>query len=290
MTTLIVLAALVAGVTVWFLAWPLRRPAVALREGATQLTQLRDRLVTQLNELDVETGDRNLDPAVVADERRRIEAELAQTLKELERYEDNPKADGQDTRSLWGATVIVLALVVPLVAGGLYYATNRTTLAQLPGAGRAASAGVPPMVMEMVARLEQRLAQQPDDPEGWARLGQAYRVLERWDEARAAYARAHAIAPNDPEILSAYAGFLVSENPGDPSPEAVALFRRLHQMEPEHPGALWVLGLASYNASEYRQAVRYWESLLKVLPPESEVEPQVRRAIESARGQAAGQR
>lgn len=284
MTVLIVLAALVVGATVWFIAWPLKRPRVALREGTTQLVQLRDRLLVQLNELDVETGDRNMDPAVVADERRRVEAELAQTLKELERCEENPKADRQETRSLWGAAVIVLALAVPLLAGGLYYVTNRATLAQLPEVG-GATAGLPPMVMEMVARLEQRLAQQPDDPEGWARLGRAYQVLERWEEARAAYARAHKLAPNDAEILSAYAGFLVSENPGDPSPEAVALFRRLHQMEPEHPGALWVLGLASYNASEFKQAVRYWESLLKILPPGSEVEPQVRRAIDTARGQ-----
>lgn len=289
MTALIVLAALVVGATVWFLAWPLKRPAVVLREGTTQLVQLRDRLVTQLNELDVETGDRNVDPAVVADERRRIESELAQTLNELERCEENPKADHQGAGSLWGVTLVALALAVPLIAGGLYYAMNRSTLAQLAEVGRA-SPDVPPMVMEMVARLEQRLAQQPDDAEGWARLGRAYQVLERWDEARAAYGRAHALAPNDAEILSAYAGFLISENPGDPAPEAVKLFGRLHEMEPEHPGALWVLGLASYNASEFPRAIRYWESLLAVLPPESEVEPQVRRAIEAARAQAEGKR
>lgn len=289
MTALIVLAALVVGATVWFLAWPLKRPAVVLREGTTQLVQLRDRLVTQLNELDVETGDRNVDPAVVSDERRRLEAELAQALKELERCEENPKADQQGAGRLWGATLVVLALAVPLIAGGLYYATNRTTLTQLSRVG-SSTAGVPPVVMEMVGRLEQRLAQQPDDPEGWVRLGRAYQVLERWDEARAAYARAHGLAPNDAEILSAYAGFLISDNPGEPSPEAVALFRRLHQLEPEHPGALWVLGLASYNASEFPQAVRYWERLLKALPPESEVEPQVRRAIEAARGQTEGKR
>jgi cytochrome c-type biogenesis protein CcmH len=284
MTVLIVLATLVVVATVWFIAWPLKRPPVALREGTTQLRQLRDRLVAQLNELDVESGDRNVDPAVVADERKRLEAELAQALKELDQCEANPKADQQGARNLWGTTLIVLALVVPVIAGGLYYMTNRTTLAQLSGAG-SQTAGLPPMVMEMVARLEQRLAQQPNDAEGWARLGRAYQVMERWDEARAAYARAHGLAPKDAEILAAYAGFLVSENPSAPSPEAVALFRQLHQMEPEHPGTLWVLGLASYNASEYAQAVRYWESLLKLLPPDSEVRPQVQRALDSARNQ-----
>jgi cytochrome c-type biogenesis protein CcmH len=289
MTTLILLAALIAAGTVWFLAWPLKRPAVVLREGPTQLLQLRDRLIAQLNELDVETGDRNMDPAVVVDERRRLEAELAQALKELERYEESPKAENQGAKRLWGATLMVLALTVPLVAGGLYYATNRTVLTHLPAIGSAMTpAGVPPMVMEMVARLEQRVAEQPDDAQGWARLGHAYQLLDRWDEARSAYARAHDLAPKDAEILAAYAGFLVSVDPGNPSPEAVALFTRLNEMQPENPDALWVLGLAAYNGSDFARAARYWESLLKALPPDTdaEVERQVRRALEAARGHA----
>ena len=54
------------------------------RERRGQLQQLRDRLLTQLNELDIEEADRNIDTAVVSDERGRLEAELAQALREVE--------------------------------------------------------------------------------------------------------------------------------------------------------------------------------------------------------------
>ena len=46
-----------------------------------------------------------------------------------------------------------------------------------------------------MARLEQALAENPEQPEGWALLGQAYASRQRPAEAAAAYARAVALAP-----------------------------------------------------------------------------------------------
>lgn len=45
------------------------------------------------------------------------------------------------------------------------------------------------MIEEMVARLDARLQESPNDPEGWQRLVRSYIVLERQDEARAALER-----------------------------------------------------------------------------------------------------
>ena len=79
------IAVLIVAVTVWYVARPLARPAVPdSSEQRDQLQQLRERLLVQLNELDIEEGDRNIDAGVVSDERRRLEADLARTLRELE--------------------------------------------------------------------------------------------------------------------------------------------------------------------------------------------------------------
>src|SRR5581483_10478349 len=78
MILLIVVAAVLAVGTVWFLARAVRSPAVALTPQERQgYEQLRDRLLAQLRELDVEEGDRNVDAGIASDERRRLEAELA---------------------------------------------------------------------------------------------------------------------------------------------------------------------------------------------------------------------
>ena len=90
------------------------------------------------------------------------------------------------------------------------------------------------------------------------------------------------------EILTDYATLLISENPRQPSQEALAAFTRLYQLNPKHPGALWVLGLDAYNTGKYKQAIKHWEALLKELPPDAEVAPQVRHVVEQAKAKAKG--
>jgi len=56
------------------------------------------------------------------------------------------------------------------------------------------------MINAMVARLAARLEQQPDDFDGWARLGRSYMVLNQPAKARDAYARALKLKPGDPAL------------------------------------------------------------------------------------------
>lgn len=293
MTWLILAAAVIAGAAVWFIARPLRARAQAApeRESREGLVQRRDRLLAQLRELDVEIGDRNVDAEVAADERLRLEADLAQVLKRLDEAPPEVESPAQAASSsrLWLGTVMALVLALPLGAAGLYFARNHTVLAQLGQAQTFAQnqTQVPPMVLQMVERLEQRLAAEPDDPQGWARLGRSYAVLGREADARQAYARARELAPEDMEIMSAYAGFLLSISPTRPSAEAVALFRELHAADPEHPGALWALGMVAFQDEEFGRAAGYWEKLLEQLPPESEITIELRHALEVARERAA---
>ena len=61
------------------------------------------------------------------------------------------------------------------------------------------------MIEGMVERLASRLEQQPDDAEGWARLGRSYMVLRQPAKARDAYARAATLRPGDPALAQALA-------------------------------------------------------------------------------------
>jgi len=61
------------------------------------------------------------------------------------------------------------------------------------------------MIEGMVGKLATRLEQQPDDVEGWARLGRSYMVLGDAQKARDAYARAVKLKPDDAALKEAYA-------------------------------------------------------------------------------------
>ena len=241
MIILAVIAVLILTASVWFLARPVTRPAGAVSgEEQHELMQQRGRLLTQLSDLDIETADRNMDAAVIGDERQRLEAELAQVLRQLESLAPAAavSADALPARTR-RMTLIALAVLLPVVAIGLYAGKQAKTVEQLSQLGP----GGQPDPFKMVARLGKRLESAPDDPAGWARLGRSYAVLERFDDAKRAYAKATQLAPDDVAILTDYATLLISENPRQPSKEALAAFTRLYQLNPKHPGALWVLGL-----------------------------------------------
>jgi cytochrome c-type biogenesis protein CcmH len=61
------------------------------------------------------------------------------------------------------------------------------------------------LIESMVERLASRLQNQPEDAEGWARLGRSYMVLRQPAKARDAYARATALRPDDAALARALA-------------------------------------------------------------------------------------
>ena len=287
MIWLLILALLITIATVWYVARPLARAAVVDdREQRQQLQQLRDRLLAQLDELDVEEGDKNMDAAVLGDERARLEAELAATLRGLEKpgagQGGRKKKTAKESRRAWVVTLIVLGIALPLLAGGLYWLIQRPVLAYLNNPA-AAGASMPPQVMEMVARLEQRLVEQPDDAAGWRRLGRACGVLGRPEAAGAAYARAYRLTPDDPELLAEFAGFLYNEDPQNTGGQVFGLYSRLHQLNPENRDALWFLGFAAHQQGDYRKALGYWDTLLKGLPADSQEGEHLRQIVEKTR-------
>jgi cytochrome c-type biogenesis protein CcmH len=294
MIWLAAVALLITVVTVWYMARPLARQVTQDdRERRGQLQQLRERLLTQLNELDIEEADRNIDTNVISDERQRLEAELAQTLRELEtlgaaskkKKSKKKQAEAKQSRRAWVITLVALGIIFPLAAAGLYVLNQRATLAYLwnPQATATANASVPPMVLEMVARLEKRLEAQPDDLAGWLQLGRAYAVLGRQDAAQAAYARAYKLAPDDPQVLAQYAGFLYQGNPQNTRGLVNNLYKRLHQLDPQNLDALWFLGYAAYQKGEYKEALGLWDRLMKSLPPDSNEANHLRMIITQTR-------
>jgi cytochrome c-type biogenesis protein CcmH len=284
MMGLVFLALFILAGTVWLLARPWT-PGERHGERYHQLRTVRERLLVQLGELEAEMANQGMDAQVAHDEKQRLEAELADVLRALEDLEtssgDQPTAP---TASMGGVMVVILAVGLPLVTALLFIGTNQTMPQRSSSTGGevAQTPQVPPVALDMVARLEKRLAQQPNDPAGWARLGRSYQVLNRISDAKAAYAKAYQLTPENPEVLSEYAALLYNENPRQTNGEVFTLFSKLHELNPNHPGALWFLGVAAYEKGEFRVALNSWERLARQLPVDSQVLPQVRHAIAEA--------
>jgi cytochrome c-type biogenesis protein CcmH len=125
------------------------------------------------------------------------------------------------------------------------------------------------MINSMVERLAARLEQQPDDVDGWTRLGRSYNVLNQPDKARDAYARAVKLRPDDIGLKQGYAEAIIAAAGDDataPPSEATALFRQILQAEPKNQMALWYVGIAEADAGHKDSARDLWSRLLAELP------------------------
>ncbi|HTH96295.1 MAG TPA: c-type cytochrome biogenesis protein CcmI [Stellaceae bacterium] len=164
----------------------------------------------------------------------------------------------------------------------------------LPGPSpteQAAIAALPPAeqvqaIRGMVDGLAAKLAANPNDPQGWQRLGRAYRVLGENGKAADAYGHWAALAPKDPQPLVAQAAALrASHGDGGNSTAALpddakALYEKAYVLDPRTPDALWFLGLAAAQVHDVARAASYWRPLLSEIDPSSPSYAQVKRALD----------
>lgn len=137
------------------------------------------------------------------------------------------------------------------------------------------------MVRGMVDSLAARLEQEPDDLEGWLRLGHAYRVIGEPQQATAAYQRASALAPDDPVVLRTLADAWIGMLQDDALPtDFVALLQRLQSIDPEDPRALWFLGVEAVDRGDPAEARRLWSRLRDTLPEGSAERSVVERRLD----------
>src|SRR5262249_61823114 len=88
----------------------------------------------------------------------------------------------------------------------------------------------------MVARLAERLKQQPDDLPGWQQLAQSYGVLDDRIGARDAWAKAAALAPGDFDVQASYAeAMLGTLQTGDKAlpPGFADVVKRMQALQPK---------------------------------------------------------
>ncbi len=143
------------------------------------------------------------------------------------------------------------------------------------------------MIRGMVARLAARLEEEPDDLEGWLRLGRSYGVLGDAEGARDAYAQAAALAPDDVGVLEAYAIAIVDVAPEDARlpAEAAVVARRIVGLDDDNPAALWLLGRAAAESGDADAARAHWQRLLAELPPEGADHDAVKAALDALGGE-----
>lgn len=166
-------------------------------------------------------------------------------------------------RPVWAArrSLAISLFATVALSGGLLYWTVGTPAALDPAQLRE-----PASLEEAIARLETRLEDEPREIDGWRLLGRSYATVGRLDKASAAFARAAALAPDDPDVLVDAAESRALATPRRTfDRQSVAQLQRALRLQPDHQRARWFLGIAQRQAGDPAAAARTWAPLLSTV-------------------------
>jgi len=258
-----IFAVLLALLAAAWLAWPLLRrmepPAHAAAHGQAVY---RD----QLAELERDVARGLLSP----EEEAAARAEIGRRMLAAERAAAGARAsDAAPARVLAGA-----ALLVPLLAAGIYAAIGRPDAPDRPlsarlEAGETQTAASDPQLEAAIAELSQRVRRDGADFESRVMLGRALMRSGRFEEALGQYAAARELTEggDNVELLSEMAQVRVMANDGAVDAEAFALFRDVVEIDPDNPEARFYLGYAMAQYGEFDAARLVWGDLLEDSSP-----------------------
>lgn len=260
-TALFVLAALlIVAITVAFLVWPFlrRREQAAPSRQALTAALYRD----QLAELERDRANGTLS----ANDFEEAKTELQRRLLEDSQGEAPPPAAAPSR-----ALPIALASGIPLAALLLYMAIGTPAALEVARAERAPHGHGEQMtraeIEQLVAGFAAKMEKDPDNYPGWAMLGRSYKMLGNFDAAVRAYERTGPLLENNAELIVDYADALAATEGF--SPKVMQTLERALKLDPHQLHGLWLRGTAYYERKQYAKAIKDWETLHRLLPPDS---------------------
>ncbi|MDR9466723.1 c-type cytochrome biogenesis protein CcmI [Marinospirillum sp.] len=254
-----ILLALMTGL---FLIWPaLRRPRLTERlvaqENARQLANIDIYKQKQAQlELDLEEG-------------RITEADYATLKAEVEDLLlDDAGEEKHQGWQLPGKKVVAMAtlavLAVSLASAGFLY----TQVGYAPALQTYYSQQE--LIREgqrdfgsLLKRLEDTVADNPDDVEGWSLLARIYMDMGRLEKAADAFTELLRLQGPNARLLAQKAQALYFADGNTLSSRVQQLVDEAMAIDPGEPAILSLLGMASYQQEEWDAARRYWERALR---------------------------
>lgn len=271
MTTFLVLSALLTALVTAWLIWPLLQSRTHHAVSSVELNTSIYR--EHLDNLERDFANGQLDAAELENARNELQLRL------LEDARAEPAPTPQIGTSAAKKTALILALLIPLGSAASYWWLG-TPSAIDPQTSRRASQE---QIQQMVEQLATKLKANPDNLQGWAMLGRSYKVLGRYGDAAQAYAHAGKYIDTSADLLVEYADVLALSQDSNLQGLPTELLSKALALDPKHPMALLMAGVAAYQRSDYPTAITQWEKLLHDLEPGSDDAQQVENNIAQAK-------
>ena len=160
------------------------------------------------------------------------------------------------------AAMIAVATVLPLLALGLYLVYGSPRLPDQPLALRLQDPSNAQNLEALVARVEARLREHPEEGEGWDVVAPVYMGWQRYQDAADAYGQAIRLLGPSAKRLSGQGQALVLANNGVVSEEARTALERAVALDPSLTEPRILIAIAKEQDGQFAAAIEDWRAIL----------------------------
>ena len=202
------------------------------------------------------------------------------------------KADGADPADTSGAkikpAILIVALALPLFALGLYLAYGSPLLPDQPLAARLEDPASDKNLEALVARVEARLREHPEEGEGWDVIAPVYVTWGRYAEGAEAYGHALRLLGPSAKRLSGRGQALVLANNGLVTEDARLALEQALKLDGTLIEPRVVLAIAKEQDGQFAAAIDDWRALLAGAKEDAPWRAMVEKRIEAAEAHLSG--
>lgn len=258
----ILVAALAAGVTL-VITRPLMRASHTETDArSADIAVYKD----QLREVEGEAARGVLAPAEAANARIEISRRL---LRAAEQATANPEAHSGSRARLTKAVYVVTSVAIPLASLALYMTFGAPGLPGQPLEERLNAAIDATRPNDLVAKVEARLRDKPDDGAGWDAIAPVYYAMGRFADAATAYRNALRMVGESVKRLQGFADARIRVENGIVPEDAKAALQRIVVLEPQHKEASIWLAMAKEQDGRLGDAIADYKKLIADAPPDA---------------------
>jgi len=262
MTIFFIFAALLVTLCLlWLLVGLFRNSSGTTDQEAINISLARERGEVLANAL----ADGSIDQETYREERNQLDLDLASDLTLKARTSKSSQTSNV-------VAAVLVAVFVPITAGSLYLklgdpgaitrdsqpgqrSGQSATNAAATGSTNAGGAQLPAPLLELLPKLEERLAADPNDIEGWRLLGRSYISVQDYTNAERALKKALALDENDVGTLAQVAESIAMGKGGDLSGEPMDLLQRAVTINPRHEHSLWLRSIGKQQEGDHQEAL-----------------------------------
>jgi cytochrome c-type biogenesis protein CcmH len=255
---------------------PLLRPAARPPAAAdADLAVYRD----QLSELEGERT-RGLIPDTEAEAARtEIARRVLATADRMAAEETSSTAHDSRVRNVG----LGLAMALPLAAMALYLFVGSPGMPGHPFSARTGTSTEAGGLPQLIARVEARLREHPEDGEGWDVIAPVYLKQQRYADAADAFTRAVALLGESPRRLAGLAEASILRHDGIVTETARVSYEKLAKLEPSRPEPRFWLAVAQEQDGRLADAIAAYDALLRDAPAEASWRAAVAERRDAAR-------